>query len=134
VAELLGLLVNAPEVRVWKRCEELYGFVKMMGGWPDASKRARDNFIVCEGFRLAVTGAGRNIVSITPRFQDLSKGKLAYGVPGAWSRKQNIPSGYAQGMDRLAAMITRVDDRCIVASLLRSRKSGKILGRIERAQ
>ena len=33
----------------------------------------------------------------------------------------------------MAAIITRVDDRCIVASLLRSRKTGKIPGRAEKA-
>ena len=132
-AELLGLAKGAGQVEVWKRCDELYGFVRMMGGWP-SSDRPQDNFIVCEGFNLVVTGAGRLDVSLMPRSEDLVQGKLSYGVPGQWTRKQDIPTGYAQVMHQLAPLVTRIDGRCIVASLPRSRKTGKILGKIVRPE
>lgn len=131
LAELLGLSRDSTEDRISARCAELFPTTKLMGGWP-ISETPQDNLIVCDGFQVVIPRVEN--LTITPTRADLARGKVSYNIPGKWNFMDDIAKDYAQRLSGFVPLVVQVDARCILVGLPRTKKTGKILGKIRRVE
>lgn len=129
---LLGLGEGASQDAVGRRCEDLLDYVKLSAGFP-SDKQPIDNYIVCDGFEWVSTGSFK--ITVTPRRQDLRKGKLAYSGTSGKFRFTPVSDTHASPIgDYAFPLLVRVDDKCIVLSFYRGGYRNPFLGKIYKAK
>ena len=129
LAEIIGLSPGADEAAVKRRCAEVLGAVRLMGGWPSDHK-PWDNYVVCEGFDFTLKES-RNL-TIRPLAEDLRNSEVAYGVPDKWFKKQKLVEGHTRRTGEYVPLISPVDDRCVIVGVKRYGRSRIISGIIAR--
>ena len=130
--KLLGLGDGASQASVGRRCNDLTDKVKLMGGWP-SDKQGQDNFIICEGFEWVSIGSFK--IVITPRRQDLARGKLAYSGNTGKFRFTDISEKLARPVGGYAfPIVLKADEKCIVLSFYRGSRAHAIAGKIFKAR